>query len=334
MDEKTIQVLNCILNNQPLSGPMIVEKLKEKGITINVKTVHANVKKINQFYHWLGNVDIFIKHKINYGYYIDSPFFTKGEYLVLQDMINYSTFLNEDDKKRLMNKISRIEGIRESFDYSFDNESEKQMLLKLTTIKRAIEEKKSIIFNYMDFKLSLKGNSLELEAVPRKNGNYEKDHKNETYLVSPYELMINKGHYYLISYNPKYVEQLTMYRVDRMEFIRTSQSKFLDMRDGFDIEAFKKNLVNMYVGTTEENIKIRFNKDLLKSMLDQFGSNGTYYEDVESKYILVLEAFPISDGLVGWLLMMGDQVEVLEPLSLRENMVSRLKKTLSLYCNH
>ena len=125
-----------------------------------------------------------------------------------------------------------------------------------------------------------------------------------------------------------------MYRVDRMEFIRTSQSKFLDMRDGFDIEAFKKNLVNMYVGTTEENIKIRFNKDLLKSMLDQFGSNGTYYEDVESKYILVLEAFPISDGLVGWLLMMGDQVEVLEPLSLRENMVSRLKKTLSLYCNH
>lgn len=42
---------------------------------------------------------------------------------------------------------------------------------------------------------------------------------------------------------------------------------------------------------------------------------------------------PISDGLIGWLMMLQDQVKVIAPESLQIEMKKRIEKMLTLY-NH
>lgn len=68
--------------------------------------------------------------------------------------------------------------------------------------------------------------------VYHKNGNQN----NETYIVSPYKLILNGNNYYLIGYFNKRKDSLSVYRVDRMRFVINHNSEYEDIRDQFDME--------------------------------------------------------------------------------------------------
>ena len=88
----------------------------------------------------------------------------------------------------------------------------------------------------------------------------------------------------------------------------------------------------MFIGTkTEECIRIKFSKDIFKTIIDEFGDQIELSKDVDGSYIFELNQFALSEGLISWIFMMGEKVEVLEPISLKREIYQRLEKLVEKY---
>lgn len=332
MYEKTIKVLDCIYAFQPISAPKIQARLKADGIEIDVKTIYACIQRINYFFSWLGCEEPFIGSVHKQGYMILHPLFNEGEQLFLSDHIRFSPLLNSMEKDGLQAKLAKLAGTTyEAEKTNPSSEESHELFIRLTTIAKAIRQRKTLLFEYMDFALEDDGKSFRLVKKVRCHGNYYRDPKHRTYLVSPYELVMAKGQYYLVGYNEKHPDSLTVYRLDRMDKVRSSQEKFIDKPENIDIEQLKAQLVNMFIGDRFADIRLRFHHSIFKAVIDQFGSDHLLSRAENGDPIITLENFQISEGLVSWILMMGNQIEVLSPPSLRQLCIERLQQALNQY---
>ena len=51
----------------------------------------------------------------------------------------------------------------------------------------------------------------------------------------------------------------------------------------------------------------------------------------QDRYLLTIEDMAISEGLIGWIMMLQDGVKVIAPLSLKTEIQRRLQKMVNLY---
>ncbi len=70
---------------------------------------------------------------------------------------------------------------------------------------------------------------------------------------------------------------------------------------------------------------------VLREVIDQFGQDHPVKKDFENRYHLTIEDVLISDGLIGWLMMLQDHVKVIKPYSLQEKMKKRIEKMFIQY---
>ena len=76
----------------------------------------------------------------------------------------------------------------------------------------------------------------------------------------------------------------------------------------------------MYVSGQKDTLEISFDEVVLREVIDQFGQDHPVKKDFENRYHLTIEDVLISDGLIGWLMMLQDHVKVIKPYSLQEKM--------------
>ena len=341
MDEKSIYILELLMDYQYLSAPKIKLELEHNyNIQINVKTIRAMIERINLFYQWLGCTESFITNHHKKGYTISNPLFSDAQLRFLFDSLQTSSIISSNQRMEMINKILKLSTKHQSATIRLNNNSNdnskqdnEDLFTKLNLLIKAIKDRKSIIFKYVDYQVNESFGKYEIIEQYSKRGNYLKDEHNETYLISPYELLMAGGMYYLFSYSSKHKDTLTIYRVDRMRFLRTSKDKYIDILDMYDLEIMKDQLVNMYIGKELATIKLKFKKEIFRSIVDQFGINNKIEKDIDDNPVITIKDFSISDGLIGWLLMMGNKIEVLAPNSLRIKMIEKLKETLEIYQN-
>lgn len=322
MDEKSIKILESIIMFGPITGPDILSFLKKNNIDINIKTIYTIVDKWNYLFSHIGDGTMQIVGQKKIGYYLNHPYFSIGQQQFLKDAITSSVLLDSQEKENLSQLIS-------IFPKNIKKHSNDGFLNRLNTIAYAITEKKALKFSYIEYYIKENGKSLSIEKRFRQSGNDNA----ETYLISPYEIVMNRGQYYVLSYCDKHPDTITIFRLDRMEKVRTVKNEYFEhLKEIIDYETTKSQMIHMYVGQeTVENIRIKFKKEIFKTIIDEFGKNITLSKDVDGSYILELRDFAISEGLIGWIMMMGDNVEVISPKTLKDNLYQRLKSLLEKY---
>lgn len=322
MDEKAIKILEIISMFGPITGPDILSCLEKENISVNIKTIYSIIEKWNYLFSHMGDGTMQIVSQKKKGYYLNQSYFSYGQYRFLMDVIYSSKLLTDEEKKHTGDLLSIFPKVQL-------NTKTDGFLNRLTTISKAIQEKKAIKFSYYDYYIVENSRKLEIEKKYRQTGNASL----ETYLISPYEIIMNKGQYYVLCYCDKYPDNVTVFRLDRMDKVRTVKNEYFgDLKEIVDYDSKKNQMINMFVGSqTIEDIQIKFQKEIFKTIIDEFGTQIHLSKDVDGQYIMELKDFSISEGLIHWVLMMGDKVEVIAPVSLKQIIYQRLESLLEKY---
>ncbi len=332
MEERTCYILQILLNmdSDYISAKQISDILVLKyNLICDIKTIYSDIKKINQYFLLIFHIEQFIQVKHRCGYFIEENILNDGELRFIYDTIISSRALSIEEGDQLFSKLltlsskKQIERVVKEEGRRINNS---MLFTKLNTIILAIDKQKTIAFEYTRPHLTSNGQIVYQKS---NNGNY-KDHVH-LYQISPYEVMIDSGKYYLLGYSLKRPGQLSIYRIDRMEKVRTTKEPYEDIREMFDMEQLKKQAVNMYFSNEIIQFKFLFKPQILANIIDQFGPMVHITKDNTGKFVGEVHDLTCSDGLIGWIMMLGDYITVLEPQFLKMKVIERLNRAITNY---
>lgn len=155
--------------------------------------------------------------------------------------------------------------------------------------------------------------------------------KGASYTVSPFQLLINDGNYYLLAFDEQRQDMRT-YRVDRMKDIRFTG----EARDGaeafeaIDLKTYTKRVFSMY-GGEQKLVEIRFINPLLDAVVDRFGTKDAQYAKVDDKHFGITAKVEISDQFFGWLLGFGKKAKLLYPDDVIDQFRAYMDKIREMY---
>lgn len=288
----------------PLSRKRLEEKLSERGVRTERKTLYNDIETLKNF-----GMDIVYRKEQPEGYYLAQRDFELAELKLLVDAVQSSRFITQKKSDSLIRKIEkltsrhearklqrqvvvadRIKAMNESIYYNVD---------KLHT---AIAMDEQISFRYFEWTVSK-------EIRLRKNG--------QRYLISPWALTWDNENYYLIGYDAD-AETIKHFRVDKMLRIELVRKK-RDGRDefsSFELAQYTKRTFGMF-GGDEATVRIRFHNRFVGVVIDRFGKDVALRQDGEEHFIARVQV-AVSEQFFGWLTGLGRDAKILSPQPVAE----------------
>ena len=176
----------------------IIEKLELFGMTCDRHTVKNNLDALRDMGHKIIST--------TKGSYLEKDSFNDAELRILIDSVLFSKNISQEDKKSFLEKLRSMANkqSRKKFSYVSElpkvfNSENDEILDALKVINDAIKDGRKIQFVYNKY-------GIDFKLHPRRD---------EPYKVSPYQLAITNGRYYLIGNYDKY-DDISHYRVDRI----------------------------------------------------------------------------------------------------------------------
>lgn len=171
---------------------------------------------------------------------------------------------------------------------------------KFTKIKEAILRCNTINFNYV--------NSLSSQT-------------NRT--VEPLKLMYKSKTWYLYGFC-KLKDDFRIFRISRIRNLSIKDEvfsrKIIEEVCLNDSKVIKENTITL---------KLRFKEKMLFRVFDDFNKD-LITKNEDDTYDVITE-FPIGEWIYGYILSFGDNVEVLEPKDVRDNVITRLRELSKIY---
>lgn len=322
MGKRMYYILKILLeaHEDHLTMSQIVSRLEAYGIMVHRKTVAHDIIQINDFFHEFFDDDMIIVSR-KAGCHLQHHYFEDGELQFLLDSVMFHQDLNDEDQKDLKNKILRFSSYAQQqrlLYYQPIHQSHMfSLLTNLTTIMRAIENQKCLSFHYINYEVS---NHQLIEVMSTK-----------AYQLSPYQIVSQNNHYYVIGCCDHRPDRLSIYRIDRIRQLMSIRHSFIDIREQFDLSDEIQKMTNMYMSKYRETLILECHHRLLREIASRFSRQISIEELYHQKYLVTIEDTPISEGLIGWLMMLGDQIKVLAPKSLQIDMKKRIINMQKLY---
>ena len=151
------------------------------------------------------------------------------------------------------------------------------------------------------------------------------------YIVSPFQLLINDGNYYLLAFDD-YSKEMRTYRVDCMKDVdpmgepREGEEDFKKI----DLRTYIQRVFSMY-GGEQKLVEIRFINPLLDAVVDRFGTKDVQYAKVDETHFSVTAKVEISDQFFGWLLGFGRKAKLLYPEDVLEKFRTYMDRIREMY---
>lgn len=260
------------------------------------------------------------------GYALFSRLFDRSEITFLSDAIFSSKVIPGKNAILLCKKINSVLSKYERKDYSYIYKSDeinrtnnKEIFYNIELIHEAIVKKKRIGFQYITYDEN--GN-----AIPRMDGYHFK--------VSPYFLVNNFGHYYLLAnYREKY-KPIQVYRLDyivNIEILNDDKYKSLNeigTLKNFKIYQYLNEHIYLFGSEVLEATLEILNPYAIQYLYDWFGNNLKILKK-DDKLITKIKCS--EDALFYWVLQYGKNFKVLEPTSLIERIKSYHKEEIQKY---
>lgn len=219
------------------------------------------------------------------------------------EKIRHNVYLTDRVKTRNNNVLNNISMISDAMSTHWDG-------LPHTPEK--------ITFKYLKYSISDMKTQVE-----RRRG--------ERYKVSPFQLLMNDGNYYLLAFDDRFQEMRT-FRVDRMKDIQRAK----EPRDGdedfhkIDLRTYTQRVFSMF-GGEQKLVEIRFINPLLDAVVDRFGTKDAQYAKVDDTHFSVTTKVEISDQFFGWLLGFGRKAKLVYPDPVIEQFRAYLDKVREMY---
>jgi hypothetical protein len=219
------------------------------------------------------------------------------------DRIRHNAFLTDRVKTNNRGVLNNIAAIHEAMSRHIDGQP---------------HTPEKITFQYLKYAVGDMNKQVERRRGAR-------------YTISPFQLLINDGNYYLLAYDDRYQDMRT-YRVDRMKDIRFTG----EPRDGeeefkqIDLRTYTKRVFSMY-GGEERLVQIRFINPLLDAVVDRFGTKDVQYGKHDETHFVVTANVEISDQFFGWILGFGKKAKILYPDAVLDQFRAYMDKIRDMY---
>ena len=272
------------------------------GMSCERRAVKSNIVSLQEM-----GYDIEYKN----GYYLKKRDFTDAELRLLIDSIFSSKAITDKEAHQLVKKLERYSNKyfkshashvhRVSSGKNTDNQ---KVMDSIAAIDTAISGEKKIGFSYLQYGIDFK--------LHRK--------RDIRYIVNPYQMISDKGRYYLIGNYDSY-DNISHYRIDRIydvEILKDARKPMKSVKgleNGLNISEYLSEHVYMFSGKSE-HVKLRTNEALMDSLIDNFGKDFRVSLGEGDDIIVDLKCNP--DAFFYWVMQNGQIIEVLEPESMRE----------------
>lgn len=296
----------------------IIAYLKTVDIDAERKSIYDDIRCLQDY-----GMDI-ISEKVGRetNYKLVSREFELPELKLLVDSVQSSNFISKKKTDELIQKLDNLTSRYQAKDlrrhvFSIDRvKSPNNKVLNIVDVlHEAINKKKRIRFQYGTW-------NVKKELELRHDGKY--------YDISPWELGWDRQNYYLIGFDHE-ANIHKNFRVDRMSNASIVEDD-CQYREGDKkiLMTYYKKTFGMFGGEAER-VKLMVRGNLVNPILDQFGRDAMLIPANDPGWFVINEEVVISQQFIGWLVGLGDGIQVLEPESLRESMRQSLNDILKLY---
>lgn len=333
-----------------LTHKELMELLKGMGVDVKERTLRDDIQALQDY---LYDVDMELTDNIHYEegkekahpirYRISKRLFTTTEVKLLMESVKGVHSLSNEQTEILLKKLSTLCSNTEAakirsefatiggFKAYWHNKVHDVLLQNIELIDQAIRENRKIRFRYFWYKVTL-------------DPTYPRDAKYR-HIISPLKRIFENGFYYLVGVDE--AGQYKHFRLDRMTDIsitlkKRSQKEGIDNIDwtnyanahfGMELKTrFRKkrspktyNINAFYYRSY--SVKMRFTRDLVGVVIDQFGQNVMLHREDKGHFIATFTVY-YNPQFVEWVLGLGTKVKILSPEFMHRD-VSHYAHTLS-----
>ncbi|KAJ51345.1 putative DNA-binding transcriptional regulator YafY [Clostridium tetanomorphum] len=288
-------------------------------LQVDKKTIYRYINNLN-----LANIPVHTKKGRYGGFYIDESFYMKPPKLSfeeLQSLIAVEKNLEDSSfpfKKDLRNAVSKIKSICVNDDKELAEKIDKTSF-KIYNIANELKlEEKIDKINYS----MEKGRSLSIEYFSH-NKNISTEQT-----IAPYNLIFRNGDWYIVAYS-HIEDKVRGYKLSRIKSVDVVNDIYIKPRD-FSLGEYLSNFWGDFNGE-EELIKIKFSKNVSEFILKNKWSNNQQIEKLDDGSVLLKIYVENLEDIKTWILGFGGEAEVIEPISLKNQVKSEIKKLVDIY---
>ena len=329
----------------------IVAYLEECAISAERRSIYRDIEEINRVALMLDedctideaaeilendendNSKLVVYDKSRKGFYVRQRKFDLNDIRLLAECVYSAKFISQGQADRLAEVVCEFvsehqaEKIRHNaFLTDRVKTNNRQVLSNIAAINEAMSRKidghphspEKISFQYLKYSITDMSKQVE-----RRHG--------AKYIVSPFQLLINDGNYYLLAFDDRFKAMRT-YRVDRMKNVsflgvpREGEEEFKKI----DLRTYTQRVFSMF-GGEERLVQIRFINPLLDAVVDRFGTKDVQYSRVDDHHFCVSAKVEISDQFFAWVCGFGKRAKIINPSSVVEDMKKFLHNLTKMY---
>lgn len=297
--------------NHPMTVAEMISALAANDISAERKSIYDDLEALRLF-----GLDVVQGKGKNTVYYIGSRDFELPELKLLVDSVQSSKFITE---KKTFSLIKKIENLASAYDA--------QLLQRQVYVRGRVKSmNESVYYNVDEISNAINADRVirfqYFEYTVTKERRFRKD--GALYEVSPFALMWDDENYYLLAWDDS-AQMLKHYRVDKMTGISMTDSKRKgkDAFEKIDMSSYSGHVFGMFTGT-EQSVKLKFASHLVGAVIDRFGKDVMIFPQGNDHFTVSIPV-AVSPQFFAWVFGFGDEVEILSPASVREEMKKRLQ---------
>lgn len=314
-------------NDHGITLEEILAELAKHQIVANRKTIYDDIYVLNQWgyqithekknythYYYIYNKEHFENDP--YGNPIQATTFSISELILLTDAIQSSKYIPRSNSDQLIKKLKTFASIYEEKQLDRHNYIEgitksqaPRIHYTINTLNNSINDDCQIEMYYKEWTLK-----KQLEQKPH------------LYHLSIWAMIWLDENYYIVAYDHD-EDKIKHFRIDKIGHIRLCPDKKRDLHlfEGKTVAQYVKQRDNMF-GDDIVTVTLKAKKHLIGIFIDKFGKNIPIeeYPEYFITQVNIIDAPPF----YGWLFALGADIEVLEPSSIKNTMISMLEKQL------
>lgn len=255
--------------------------------------------------------------------------FTNEELRLLIDSLLFSKHIPYSQAKELIKKLESLSNIyfKSCSQYIYplpvERTDNKQVFYNIAILDEAIRKKKKVLFEYAEYHTDKK-----MHLKKREDGSVRE------YIITPYQMAVQEGKYYLICNYDKY-DDISNYRVDRIRNIQILEEKgkpFETLKwsghQPMNLNEYMKEHVYMY---SSENtfVKFRIVKAMISDVIDLFGKGVNFSEETDTHVSVSVHVN--ERAAEQFAKNYAPDVVILQPKRLRDKLRDDLKKAWEAY---
>ena len=299
-----------------ISMPEIQKQLELYGITAGRKALYEDIEALKNF-----GLDIVSGRGNKIGYAVVNREFQLPELRLLADAVSSARFLTEKKSNELLKKLGTLASVHQRKQISRNvynagrvKAMNENIYINTDIISRAIDEKKRISFLYYNY-----------------NARKEKVYRESRRVCSPYALAWNDERYYLVSFYSSRPENMTNFRVDRMERVEILPDDIIPPPENFSVARHISSSFSMFSGH-DTDVRIRFVNSLVGAVIDRFGKSVRMIPDGDEHFVVCITVkADTPQPFFGWLFQFGTDAQLIYPEDLRSQYIDFARRIVESY---